>query len=239
MGTLGRFRNTFLVALAAGLPAVFALFPWLPWHLKVLILLAVIVAAGLREYLQSVKPHLDFSKKRQFFFDLACERALERLREFDETARLNVMQIGWRLPRGKWGRFRPIYQLNMEGARDMHLKLRADQGAASEAVRAKARCVADLEAPDAPLFRLDEDQREKTKDLTLIFSQPIMRLKRADDGDFFPTDEVIGVVNIDSSRADARAFYEGTTVHGKDLSLREEVERAQEEMALVCSWILS
>jgi hypothetical protein len=149
------------------------------------------------------------------------------------------MEIKWRLPRKKWGRFRPIYQLYMEGARDMDLRLRVDQGAAGEAVHRKDLYVANLEDPDAPTFRLDEDQREKTRDLTLIFSQPIMRLKKMEDGRFYPTDEVIGVVNIDSKRRGARAFYRETIVTNEGTTLREEVEEALHEMALACSWIMS
>ncbi len=240
MKTLQRFRTTFLVALSAGLPLFIPVFPGLPWWAKLLILVTVVGVVALREYIQSVKPHLDFEKKRNYFFDLACAGALEGLREFDETARLNVMEIDWRLPRKKWGRFKPVYQINMEGARDLYLGLRVDQGAAGEAAYRRTPYVANLEAPDAPSFRLDENQQEKTKELTLIFSWPVMQLKKMDDGEFYPQDEVIGVLNIDSRKKGALAFYEETVFdEEEDTSLREELEEVLDEMSLTCSWIMS
>ena len=215
------------------------LFRWLPWEAKAIVVVVIVVIAALRDYRQNVKPHVDFARKRKYFFDWACAQALKRLREFDETARLNVMEIDWRLPRKKRGRFKPVYQINMEGARDFDLRLRVDQGVAGEAVHRKEPYIGNLEAQNAPSFHLDPDQQEKTKHLTLIFSVPIKRLKRMPDGEFYPSDEVIGVVNIDSRRKDALAFYEGTAVTTEGTTLREEIEEALVGMSKACSWIMS
>jgi hypothetical protein len=136
---LGRFTTTLLVALTAVLaPILGVISPQLSWFYVATFLVLIIVASGVRDYRQNVKPHVDFVRKRKYFFDWACKRAMKRLREFDDTARLNVMEIDWRLPRKKLGRFRSIYHLNMEGARDFDMGLRVNQGVAGEAVRKKA-----------------------------------------------------------------------------------------------------
>lgn len=237
---LSRFTTTLLVALTAGLaPALGVLAPQLPWGCIAAFLVLIVVASGIRDYRQNVKPHLDFLRKRKYFFNWACKRAMERLREFDDTARLNIMEIDWRLPRKKWGRFRSIYHLHMEGARDFDMGLRVNQGVAGEAVRTKAPYIGNLEAQDAPSFHLDPDQREKTKDLTLIISVPIDHLEMKADGEFHPSGEIVGVLNIDSKLENALAYYEGKVVTGEGTTLREETEEAMVAISLNCSWILS
>jgi hypothetical protein len=108
---LGRFMMTILVALTAGLPPLLGLlFPQLSWGYVTAFLILIVAASGLRDYLQNVKAHVDLLQKRRYFFDLACQNPMEELRKYDETARLNVLEIEYRLPRKKWGRFKPIYQ---------------------------------------------------------------------------------------------------------------------------------
>jgi hypothetical protein len=237
---LGRFTTTLLVVLAAGLPPLLGLLsPQLTWGYVAAGLVLIVAASGIRDYRQNVKPHVDFVRKRKYFFDWACKRAMKRLREFDDTARLNVMEIDWRLPRKKWGRFRSIYHLNMEGARDFDMGLQVNQGVAGKAVHTKAPYIGDLEAQDAPSFYLNPDQREKTKDLTLIISVPIDRLEKKADGEFHPSGDIVGVLNIDSKLENALAFYEGKIVTDEGTTLREEIEEAMVEISLNCSWILS
>lgn len=228
-----------LAATQPVLPLAIALIPGLNFWIKVAIILLIVLVAGLREYLRDVKPYADFTKKRNFFFENDSRQAFDRLREYDETARLNVMEVRYRLPRKTWGRFEPIYQLGMEGAEDMDLRLRVEQGAAGEAFRTRASYLANLENPNSPSYGLNLEQQRKTEGLTLIFSWPIMRLRKKEDGELYPTDEVIGVLNIDSSRPGALAFYEETKVADDGTTLREEVETAQEIIAVTCSWIMS
>lgn len=238
---LSRFMMTLLVALTVGLPPLFGLlFPRLSWVYVGVLLLVIVAAAGLRDYLQNVKPHVDFQRKRRHVFDLACENPMEGLREYDETARLNILEIRYLLPRKKWGRFRPIYQRYMEGARDIHLGMRVDQGVSGEAVRTKRPCLGDLEDPNATSLLLEPDQQDKTEDLTVVFSYPIRRLKKLkEDDQFYPTDEIIGVLNIDSSKKGAYSFYNETVIPGTDITLRKEVEKVQEKIALICSRMMS
>lgn len=201
-----------------------------------MILVAVVGVVGLREHFQNVKPHLDFARKRNSFFDLACEHALERLRRFDDTARLNIMEIR-RKPIRSWSKFEMVYTLNMEDAPDKDLGLRLDQGVCGEAVRREALYVADLEAPTRSFYGMDERQRQKTEGLTLIFSMPIKRVRELPDGSFAVTDEILGVVNIDSSMPNAYRFYENTKVEGK--SLRGNQTDTLKQMSETCSIILS
>ncbi len=232
---------TLLVALTAGLPPLLGLlFPQLSWGYIAVLLLVIVAAAGSRDYLQNVKPHVDFQRKRRYVFDLACENPIEELRKYDDTARLNILEIRYLLPRKKWGRFRPIYQRYMEGAWDIHLGMRVDQGVSGEAVRTKRPCLGNLEDPNATAFLLEPEQQEKTKDLTVVFSYPIRRLKKLKEDDkFYPTDDIIGVLNIDSSKKGAYDFYNEQLIPGTDTTLREEVERVQEKIALICSRMMS
>lgn len=237
----GRFITTVLVTVTAGLPPLLGILsPQLSWIYVTVLLVVIVVGVWWRDYRQNVKPHVGFVRKRRYFFDLACVKPMKELRKYDDTARLNVLEISYRLPRKKWGKFKPVYQRHMQGARDIHLGMRVDQGASGEAVRTKRPYVGNLEAPDATSFLLDPGQQEKTEDLTVVFSYPIRRLKRSkEDGEFYPTDEVIGVLNIDSSRKGAYDFYAENTIPGTDVTLRKEVQSVQEEIALICSWILS
>jgi hypothetical protein len=242
MRTLTRFRLTFLVALATALPLVFPLFPGLPRWARGLIAIAVVVFAGWREYLQSVKPYLDFTERRSHFFELACADAFDRLRQIDSTVRLSIMELNWRLPWKKWGRFHMVYQLGMENAPDADLNLRADQGVrgvSGEAAHVRDVCIANLEDANSPSYRLTEEQRNKMKDLTLVFSVPIRKLKRGRDGQLYPTNEVIGTVNIDSKQSGALPFYRNNAVQGGEPTLQGEVLKALREMSVVCSRIMN
>src|SRR5829696_3698990 len=144
---LGRFTMALLVVLAVVIPPVLGIFSWLPTSVKTIALVALVVIAIVRDYRQNISPHVDFLRKRRYFFELACVRAIEGLRKFDDKARLNVLEIQYRLPRKRWGIFKPIFQLYMEGAPDVHLGMRIDQGVSGEAVRRQRSYAHNLEAP--------------------------------------------------------------------------------------------
>ncbi len=83
-----------------------------------------------------------------------------------------------------------------------------------------------------------------TKDLTLICSMPIRRVRKLSDDSRDITDEVIGVVNIDSKMPNASAFYrrsrvESTFSEAEEVSLLEEVQATLEKISETCSWIMS
>lgn len=60
------------------------------------------------------------------------------------------------------------------------------------------------------------------------------------DGEFYPTDEIIGVVNIDSRRKSAFTYYGSVVFDDEEgTTLRKEVEEALDAMSLTCSWIMS
>lgn len=234
-----------LVTLLASTPFVYGAFlrevdTWI----KVVITASFVVLTFLYNYYKDVRPLLDFAQRRNYFFDLACVNPLDDLREnFDPTVRLSVGEIRRGFTSKRSG-LDFVYTLHMEGDLDKDLRLRLDQGAAGIALREKRFCVADMEDPSRPSHNLDERQLRLTEDLTLIFSMPIWKVKKLPGDVRDVTDEVIGVVNIDSKMKGARAFYEDARVEsifkeGEEVSLLEEVEMAMTAMSKTCSWIMS
>lgn len=234
-----------LVTALASTPFLYGVFlRSAPWWVKVLISVVFVGLTFIYNYFKDVRPLLSFAERRDYFFDLACVSTLEDLRQnFDGTARLNVMEVSRKLPRER-SKFRPIYTLNMEGDLDKDLGLKIHQGGTGVAFRDKRFHVADLEDPDRPEYHLDERQLRLTKDLTLICSMPIRRVRKLPDDSRDITDEVIGVVNIDSKMANARAFYGRSRVEssfrdGEEVSLLEEIEATLDKISETCSWIMS
>lgn len=231
-----------LVAVLAFLPVLYRFFPSPSWAVLVGISLLITLVAAFLEHYRSVQPYLDLLENRRFLYGYACNDALDGLLQHDSSARLNVMEIDrGLLPRR--GKFEIVHPLRMEGEPDEGLELTLDQGVCGQAVSQHAFCVANLETPHGPTFNLDAKQRERTKHLTLILSMPIKRAKRGRGGSVMLTDEIIGVVNIDSKMKGAYRFYDKTIVFETDeddgRSLLEKQTGTLQEISEVCSYIMS
>jgi hypothetical protein len=197
----GHLRVLFIAGVAS-LPLAYELNPNLSFRVKATIAVSVVVFAGLSEYLQSVKPAVDFDAKKTFLLRMVCEAALKELKKRDGTARLNVMEAHWWIPQriGKIdlpriGRFEQIFSLEMDGHPDSGMRLWLFQGACGESLIKKELCLADLDRENCPLYGMSEDQRDKTKGLTLVCSLPIRGMNRQRDGKFVYTDDIIGVIS--------------------------------------------
>lgn len=236
MKTLLRYKITMLVAVAAFLPVLWRAFPGMPLVLEVLVALAIALLAGYVEHQKNAKPHLSIDEKRTYLFGYACEDALADLHTHDPTARLNILEVDPALP-GQEATFSTVYTLNMEGAPDKDLSLSISQGVPGQAVEQGEFTVADLEVKNGPTFGLDSEQLEKTKDLTLILSMPIKKTTSLPDGTFALTDEILGVVNVDSRMAGAHAFYREKRRGGRPLM--DEVEEELAKISELCSFIMS
>lgn len=237
MKTLPRYTITLLVALAAFLPVLWGAFPQMPLWVRIGIGLLLAAAAGYVEHRKNAAPHLAIEEKRTYLFGYACDEAFEELRRFDPTARLNVMEIDPRLP-GQEPVFGTVYALGMDDAPDADLGLRVSQGVAGRAVAEGEFTVADLEVEDGPTFGLSAEQLRKTEDLTLVLSMPVKKTERLQDGTPSVTDEVLGVVNVDSRMDGALARYRGEATD-LDPSPLERQEEILGRISRLCSYIMS
>ena len=237
MKTLTRYKITALVTLAALLPVFYRTFPDLALGWQVAIALLIALIAGYVEHTKNVRPQLELKDRRTYLFGYACDDALAQLHRYDPTARLNIFEVD---PRPFWrtGVFETIYTSNMERAPDLDLRLRTDQGVSGQAFGQKEFTMADLEVENGPTFNLTPDQQMKTKDLTLVLSMPIKKAKRLPDRTFALTDEVIGVVNIDSRKKQALNFYRASTPTAST-SLLELQQQTLVEISEICSYIIT
>jgi hypothetical protein len=242
MKKLRRYKLTALVALLAFLPVVYKLLPpqFPIWALVGVGLLIAGVAAYIEHY-RNVQPQLKLEDKKTYLFRQTCDKAFDELRQYDNTARLNIMEID-RGPWGLWGKFDIVFSRGMERELDKDLKLKLSQGVCGQAVQQKELVVANVETKQGgPAFGLDSEQLRKTQHLTLIFSMPIRRAKMSPDGTLTLTDDIIGVVNLDSKMPGAEAYYNTTeTVTDAVVkSLRVRQEEVLGEISEVCSIIVS
>ena len=237
MKTLSRYAITLLVALAAFLPILWGAFPGMPLWLRIGIGLVLAAVAAFVEHRKNVAPHLAIEEKRTFLFGYACDDAFEELRSFDPTARMNVAEIDPKLPLQE-PVFRTVYALGMDGAADADLGLRVSQGVAGQAVAQGEFTVADLEVEDGPTFGLSADQLQKTEDLTLVLSMPVKKTERLPDGTPSVTDEVLGVVNVDSRLDGALGRYR-TQAAAIDKTVMDRQEEVLGRVSELCSYIMS
>ena len=237
MKTLPRYAITLLVAVAAFLPILWGAFPQMPVWLRIGIGLLLAAVAAFVEHRKNVAPHLAIEEKRTFLFGYACDDPFEELRRFDPTARMTVMEIDPKLP-GQEPVFRAVYALGMDDAADADLGLSVAQGVQGRAVAQGEFTVADLEVEDGPTFGLTADQLQKTKDLTLVLSLPVKRTERLPDGTPSVTDEVLGIVTVDSRMPGARASYRMRPA-GADRSQLKHQEDVLERVGRLCSYIMS
>ncbi len=237
MKTLPRYTITLLVAVAAFLPVLRGAFPQMPVWAQVVLGLVVAAIVGFVEHRKNVAPHLAIEEKRTYLFGYACDDPFAELRRFDDTARMNVMEIDPRLP-GQEPVFKTVYALGMDGAPDADLGLRVSQGVCGQAVAQGEFTVADLEVEKGPTFGLSAEQLAKTEDLTLVLSMPIKKTERLPDGTPSVTDEVLGVVNVDSQTRGAHGRYRGETA-GPGRPFLEQQEEVLESVSELCSYIMS
>ncbi len=183
-----------------------------------------------------VEPDLRFEEKRTFFLDSVCLNAMERLREFDETARLNIMEvegIGTEISKS----LNIIYDLFVEPSHpDKMMPMGYTQGVCGDAVRKGDLCYAEISDPERPTFGLDAEQLKKTEHVTFVISVPIRRAVKGPGGKTNLTDEIIGVVNIDSGKPNPESFYKDTIIEGESLLQRQFT--ALREISEYCSRLL-
>ena len=132
----------------------------------------------------------------------------------------------------------------MKGAPDKGSGLKLTQGVSGQAVAQQGFCVADLEAKHGPTFNLTQAQLDKTKDLTLILSMPIRKTKKMPDNTYILTDDIIGVVNIDSRMKGAYDYYQNTILYDastdeEGLSLLDTQFQNLQKIMVLCSYVLS
>lgn len=230
----------FAVVIVIGvLTALSQLTGWLPatldW-LKYLLLALSVFLAGYIKY-EEIEPDLRFEDKRTFFLDHACFNAMERLRKYDDTARLNIMEVQGIGPDSS-KQLNIIYDLFVDiGHSDKMIKMGYIQGVCGDAARKGESCYADISDPARPTFGLTPEQLKKTEHVTFVVSVPIRKAVTGSDGKTNLTDEIIGVVNIDSGRSDPENFYKSTMVEGKPLLERQLT--ALREISEYCSHLLS
>jgi hypothetical protein len=195
------------------------------------------LVAGYVEWARSA-PVLRLQSRRRILFDQACKKAMARLREYDDTARLNIMEIDG-LPFRQTRYLRIIYDLHVD-RRDPDRKMRMQiwQGVAGQAAMSGEFCYGDISDKErGPRFNLNAEQLRKTKDVRLVLSMPIMRAVESGTDEPEIGDKVIGVVNIDSKRADALDFYRTLFIDYE--SLMHLQEQALREISEYCSFVMS
>lgn len=183
------------------------------------------------------EPDLRFENKREFFLENACYNPMERLREFDDTARLNIMEVG---DVGSEGTkpLNIIYDLFVEDDHpDRWMEMDHTQGVAGDAVRKGAFCYADISDPDRPAYGLSPEQLRRTKNVTFVMSMPIRKAVTTPNGRTRLAGDIIGVVNIDSGQLNPENFYKNTPVEGESLLQRQT--EALLEISEYCSRVLS
>lgn len=231
-----KYRVVIFIGVLTGLSLVTGLLPtWLDWLKYPL----VVGAVGLAAYIKytEVEPDLRFEKKRVFCLDQICLNPMKRLREFDETARLNIMEVEGAGPEISKS-LNIIYDLFVEAAHpDKMMEMGYTQGVCGDAVRKGDLCYADISDPQRPTFGLSAEQLRKTEHVTFVISMPIRKAVEGPDGKINLTDDIIGVVNIDSGQPDPENFYKNTMIEGE--SLLERQFKALREMSEHCSRILS
>lgn len=233
---LTRYKLVFLIAILTATSQVIGLLPnaW-SWLTYPLLAVAVLIA-GYMKYTE-VEPDLRFEDKRTFFLDHVCGNAMERLREYDDTARLNIMEVEGIGPDSAKS-LKIIYDLYVETHHpDKRMIMGYTQGVCGDAVRKGESCYADISDPSRPTFGLTPEQLQRTEHVTFVISMPVKRAVKGEDGEMYLTDEVIGVINMDSGQPDPENFYKTTEIG--DESLLQRQLKALREISEYCSHLLS
>jgi len=166
----------------------------------------------------------DIIQRYRYVFGNTVDPFRQVLRKADPTARVNVMlaKRDWRLTK----RFVFFDREDLNGHPDENLDLKASQGVAGKALISKRWAIGDLESRTLYLgaigsdqhsnaenhvsYGLTTEQQQATCGLTAVLSFPIRRLEQVRDRKMEFSDDVIGVVNIDSKMTGAMASYEAS-----------------------------
>jgi hypothetical protein len=234
---LGRYKVTGLVALLGLLTQLRAIWPNLSGYIEISVLAAVVLISGYVEWSRNA-PVLRLQSRRRILFDQACKRAMTRLREHDDTARLNIMQIDG-LPFRRTRFLRIIYHLHVSKEDpDRGMRMKLWQGVAGQAALSGEFCFGDIaDKEKGPRFNLDAEQQRKTQDVRLVLSMPILKAVQSDTDEPETSGKVIGVVNIDSKRKDALHFYRTLIIDNEPLMHHQE--QALKEISEYCSFVMS
>jgi hypothetical protein len=233
---LSKYKLVILIGILTAISQIIGILPnawsWLAYPLAA----AAVFIAGYMKY-REVEPDLRFEDKRTFFLDHACFNAMERLREFDDTARLNIMEVGGIGPDSVKS-LNIIYDAFVKDDHpDKFMEMTYMQGVCGDAVRKGKSSYADISDPERPAFGLTPEQLRKTEHVTFVISVPIKKAVTGPDGKTHLTDEIIGVVNFDSGKPDPENFYRNTMVEDEPL-LKRQLEALQ-EISEYCSRLLS
>lgn len=237
MKTIRRLKITGLVAVLYALTQLPRVVPDLPVSAHWIIFGLVTIISGVVEWFRNA-PVLRLQDRRKILFDQACKGAMTRLRQHDDTARLNIMEIDG-LPLKQLRFLRIIYDLHV-GRRDPDkgMRLKIWQGVAGQAAESGQFCRGDIaDKETAPPFGLDAEQQKKTEDVRLVLSMPIMKAVQRSKADPELSDKVVGVVNIDSKKEDAPDYYRNHNVDGR--SLLDLQEQALRQISEYCSFVMS
>lgn len=236
LSILSKYRLVVVIGLLTALSQLAGLLPtYLDW-LKYLFLACSVLLAGYIKY-SEIEPDLRFEDKRTFFLENACYNPMERLRNFDATARLNIMEVGGIGPESMKS-LDIIYDLFVEDDHpDRWMEMDYTQGVCRDAVRKGALCYADISDPERPTFGLTDEQLKKTEHVTFVMSMLIRKAVTAPNGRTRLADEIVGVVNIDSGQSDPENFYKSTLAEGE--TLLERQKEALRKISEYCSRVLS
>ena len=240
---LSRYKLVLLIATLTAISQAIGLLPnrwdWLAYPL----LTGAVFIAGYMKY-KEVEPDLRFEDRRSFFLNYACFNSMERLREFDRTARLNIMKVEGFGPKSSKS-LDIIYDLFVKPEHpDRFMEMGYMQGVCGDAARKGDPCYADISEPERPAFGLNAEQLKKTEHVTFVISMPIKKAVDGPDGQPRLTDEIIGVVNVDSGQRDPENFYKNTMIEdnsgaAKYESLLNLQIKALREISEYCSHLLS
>ncbi len=176
-----RYQLVLLIGILTAVSQVIGLLPnmW-SWLTYPLLVVAVLIA-GYMKY-KEVEPDLRFEDKRTFFLDHVCSNAMERLRELDDTARLNIMEVEGIGPDSSKS-LNIIYDLFVGADHpDKLMPMGYTQGVCGDAARKGESCYADISDPERPTFGLNADQLKKTERVTFVISMPIRKAVKGPDG---------------------------------------------------------
>lgn len=244
----GDWLSRTLLAVAAGVPVATAnLIAANSWWVSAVAASSVTALTWYGHFLASTFIRSHRLQRYRYVFGSIANPFREELKRQDDTARVNVMLV-----RRDWNFSEHFWFFDNEDLTDHpdeHLRLRADQGVAGKAYSNKKWAIGDLKnnklflgtigtsladrTEDSVSYGMTTQQMQQTRDLTLIISFPIRRLKQVNGNKLVFANDLIGVVNIDTKRDDALSFYDSPQM--KD----ELLMRRLPSLANVCAAFFS
>lgn len=209
-GFLIKYASILILALQASLTFSEVLSVY--WRVSIGIFAVLIF--GVNHWLSISRPYQRFQRFETTKYDLLDELSRPMREQYSEAGldlRINIMRTGRRLiaqeePSRKGSRetrlqffTRCLYvewvSPNMQQQGDRDLVFTTRQGVCGEAFQSGEIAFADLTEADLESYNLNQEQIESTRQLRFVLSAPIRAL---DPETKRLTNEVIGVVNIDS-----------------------------------------